>query len=83
LPSGVDYIVSANVHRRQMTQGQKAMVAAALEPMYAEAARKRMLEGRNQYSPPADLPEGCRYENESREQAAKAVASTYLDLLDL
>ena len=36
-----DFVVSMNVNRRHMTAGQKAAAAAALEPLYAEEARKR------------------------------------------
>jgi ParB-like chromosome segregation protein Spo0J len=60
----IDYIVSANLRRRDLTVGQKSMVATELEPIYAEAARKRMLAGKK--DPTVNLPEG-----ESREQAAK------------
>ena len=37
----LSYIVSANIHRRHLTAGQKATLATELEPMYAEAAAKR------------------------------------------
>ena len=67
----LDYIVSANIRRRHLDAGQKAMVATALEPMYAEAAKERMLAGKK--DPTENLPEGSRHENESREKAAKAV----------
>lgn len=70
----IDYIVSANVHRRHLTQAQKAMVATALEPMYAEAAKERMLAGKK--DPSADLREGSPREGRADEQAAKAVGAS-------
>lgn len=46
---------------------------------YAEAARERMTEGRNQYSSPsADLREGSERSGYASEQAAAAVALSQL-----
>lgn len=70
----IDHIVSANIHRRHLSQGQRATVATALEPMYAEAARERMLAGKK--DPLADSREGSARENWSSEQAAKAVGAS-------
>jgi ParB-like chromosome segregation protein Spo0J len=72
----VDFIVSANVRRRHLTAGQRAMIGVDLEPIYAEAAKERQgtrtdLSGQNI---PADLPESNL--PESREQAASAVGAS-------
>jgi hypothetical protein len=76
----IDYIVSVNMRRREMTHGQKLATAAKLEPIYAAAARDRMLAGKK--DPTADSPEGSRRENESREQAAKAADTSGRSLSD-
>lgn len=84
-------VVDRNERRRDLTAGQKAMVALALEPLLAEATRQaeaqRKLENpSNQFTAhssatPADLPESRpelepRRERESRERAAKAVGAS-------
>jgi ParB-like chromosome segregation protein Spo0J len=71
----INYVVSANERRRHLTPGQKAAVAYALEPMYAEAAKERMLAG-VKADPTANSPEGVEQVGEAREQAAKAVGSS-------
>lgn len=71
----IDYIVSANVHRRHLTPGQKAMVATALEPMYAEAARERMLAGKAA-DPGLKSGQGVSDTGRSAEQAANAAGTS-------
>lgn len=78
----IDYIVSANIRRRHLTAGQKAMLAAELEPMYAEAARERQREGGREHGRGqeekvmANSPQPIPEETKSREQAAKAVGAS-------
>lgn len=45
--SAVDFVVSLNLHRRHLTQGQKAMVAADLLPLKEAEARERQLATQN------------------------------------
>lgn len=78
----LDYIVSANIRRRQLNPGQKAMVALELEPMYAAAAKERQREaikerddrGRAVSSGGSSATTG--EQNKSREQAAKVVGAS-------
>ena len=78
----LDYIGAKNLERRDLTAGQRAMIGARLEPMYAKAAKEEQRKagrehGRGQGGKvPADSPEANRRENESREQAAKAAGSS-------
>jgi len=68
----VDFIVSANVARRQLNPGQRAMIA--LE--YEKAIGATVKVGRpSKTETPADLPE-FRRERESRERAAKATGAS-------
>lgn len=60
-----------SLHRRHLSESQRAMVGATLKPMYEVEARARMTAGANQYSPVANLPEGSNAR--SRDQAAAAV----------
>jgi hypothetical protein len=53
------WVVSQNLHRRHLTDTQRKFIAAEAQKLYAEEARGRMEEGRNQYSSPtADRREG-------------------------
>jgi hypothetical protein len=55
------WVVSQNLHRRHLTDGQRKFIAGEVQKLYAEEARARMEEGRNQYSSPtADLRQGTR-----------------------
>lgn len=53
-----DYIVSANLRKRDLTPSQRAMLAADLEPFYAVKAKERQLAGlKHQDIVMADPPE--------------------------
>lgn len=61
----IDYIVSANLHRRHMNETQRAFVAAALVPMYHRKAKDRQRLG------PGKMAEFGK--GKSTEHAAKSV----------
>lgn len=65
-------VVSTNIRRRHLTAGQKAMIAAALEPMYAEAMQVgRPKSGEEKIV--ENFPQFSECGNKAREQAAAAV----------
>jgi len=41
--SPLEFVVSKNLHRRHLTEGQRALVAARLRPHFQEEARQRQL----------------------------------------
>lgn len=65
------WVVSANLHRRHLTQSQKAMIAAKLLPMHEQDAKLRMTAG-VKLDPTAEMPEGST-KGESREKVAAMV----------
>jgi ParB-like chromosome segregation protein Spo0J len=68
----LNYIVAANVQRRHLTKGQKAMLAADLEPMYAAAMTVgRPRKGEEKIE--EDLPQFSDRAPQARDQAAAAV----------
>jgi DNA invertase Pin-like site-specific DNA recombinase len=69
----LDYIVSANIHRRHLTLGQRAMLATELEPMYAEAAKARQRGGQGGVLLEENLPQANERAPQARDWAAKAV----------
>jgi hypothetical protein len=41
--SPLNFVVAKNLHRRHLTEGQRALVAAKLKPLFEEEARQRQL----------------------------------------
>jgi hypothetical protein len=65
--SPLDFVVRKNLHRRHLTESERAMVAAKLKSMFEAEARQRMLAGRA-LDPQANLPGG-----QARDLAAQLV----------
>lgn len=72
------FVVSANMHRRDLTKSQKAMLALELEKLYAEEAKRRQREHGGTAPGKAKNTSGSPATSEgdatrAREQAARAV----------
>jgi N6-adenosine-specific RNA methylase IME4/ParB-like chromosome segregation protein Spo0J len=65
------FVVSANLKRRHLNEGQRAMIGARLEPFYAEEAKQRQAHGTTAPGKTlvANLPEASR----ARDDAARDV----------
>lgn len=70
--SAVDFVVSLNLHRRHLTPGQKAMVAADILPLKEAEARERMLAAQNNQAAKEIIPEQV-VRGQARDQAGALV----------
>ena len=65
----VDYIISANLRRRHLNEGQKAMLALKIEAHFAALARQRQAHGETTHGKPKSLEEGLPQATERATQA--------------
>lgn len=72
--SPTEWVVSQNVHRRHLTESQRAMVAAALVPLFEEEAKERQRAGLRQgEAAPVSANLRGRDSGKATEKAAAAV----------
>ncbi len=78
----IDFVLSLNLHRRHLSQSQKAALAVKVEEQYAAEAKNRQREagenhGKSQETPGPKLveivPQGSGGDAKSRERAGKAL----------
>jgi len=67
----LEFVISLNLKRRHLNEGQKAVISLDILPMFQEEAKKRMEKGINQYSPTPLMEEGSK--GESAEQVGKVL----------
>ena len=68
------WIIENQFGRRNLSPYDRSVLALKLEPLYAEEAKRRMEEGRNQYSPSQNSDEGNRARTD--EQLAKLAGTS-------
>lgn len=74
--SPLEWVVAENLHRRQLTKGQRAALAVELEPRLAEAARERQAQaGRDRWNS-LPSPEG-KLSNRHKTSAAAIAGSQF------
>ncbi len=68
------FVVSLNLHRRHLSESQRAMIGAHIKPMFEKEAKERQsLAGGDRKSVSANLREAVPQPRKSSEQAAEAV----------
>ena len=75
-------VVAWNLHRRQLTVGQRAAVALKLKPVLEEQARERMAVG-GQRKGKANLPDLSESKGQARDKAAATVGVSGRTVQDL
>ncbi len=73
--SPLGFVVTKNVHRRHLTESQRALVAAGLKPLFEEEARQRQRAALKQGSePPVDENSRRREKHEKNGRSAQKAA---------
>lgn len=75
----VSFVISENVRRRHLTEGQKADIALRSEPLYAEQAkakeaRRRLLWPSNQHTTKGSATEASRPQSHHKESPSKSTS---------